>query len=76
MTRTDAAEVATGVWELVQVQPRLPWGLMGRMSTTGQPSWGRLLMGQRGLAGDGPQHALQLALEGLSMLLGISLGGA
>ena len=76
MTRTDAAEVATGVWGVAQVQPRLPWGLMGRMSTTGQPSWGRLLMGRRGLPGDGPQHAVQLALEGLSMLLGISLGGA
>ena len=69
MTRTKAAEVA-------HVRTRLPWRLMGQMSTTGQPSWGRSLMGRRGLPGDGPQHAGQLALEGLSMLLGISLGGA
>ena len=61
MTRMDAAEVATGVWGVAQVQPRLPWGLMGQMSTTGQPSGGRSLLGQRGRPGDGPQHAGQLA---------------
>ena len=76
MTRTDAAEVATGVWGVAQVQPQLPWGLMGQMSTTGQLFWGRSPMRQGGLPGDGLQDAGQLALEGLSMLLGLSLGGA
>ena len=71
MARTKAAEVATGVRGVVHVKTRLPWGLMGPMSATGQPSWGRLLMGRRGLPGDGVQHAGQLALEGLSMLLGL-----
>ena len=76
LTRTKAAEVATGERGVAHVKTRPPWGLMGLMSTTGQPSWGRSLMGRRGLPGDGPQHAGQLALEGLSMLLGLSLGGA
>ena len=76
MTRTKAAEVANGVRGVAHVKTWLPWGLMGQMSTTGQLFWGRSLMGRWGLPGDGPQHAGQLALEGLSMLLGLSLGGA